>query len=316
MLSSNLARKVCANTPRPMFLKPPRGSDKPKSTRTNNGAFTNRPLPKRKAFKPPEEQESKIQKQDTPLVTWTRANKSDCSPIFKDILQYVLDGPPFRGDVKFGSKEEVKSLGAQWHRNPQSEEDEQSEDKKDKKGDKVKRGWWAAWDDKTLFSLLNINKTPDTILWRAHGAEGGLVDGECSVLKKWVDEFYMDVHGSEERSKVVSHSEKILSMVNEDREYNAVGNTGQESSRTSGPITLKVPNIEYRQWQGDTSCSACSVTVSDQFLDCKCDAAEWKRCPVCWLQWRCDAAATANTSCGCEITKQQDPLPPTPEHDL
>lgn len=279
-----------------MFLNPPSGADRPKRNRSNKGAFTNHPLPKRTAFKPPEEDEAKMQKQDTAFVTWTKGKMHDCSPIYRNVLDYVTNGSPFRGNVAFGHKEEVKEAGARWLPNPSYEEGAN-----EPRG--TKRGWWSAWDDKTLFTLLSLDRVYKqgshykVMAWNCYGEAEMLVEAECSVLKGWMEEFYLEVHGEEETKRVVARCESIVEIVKTNREM--------EDASERAPSEPMVPNhdattvVEYKQWPGHTTCSVCAKVVSDQFLTCSCEKAIWQRCAVCWLMWRVDPGAATNTACGC-----------------
>ena len=276
-----------------MFLKPPTGSDRPLPNRSNKGAFTNRPLPKRKAFKPLEEDgESQESKQETAFVTWVRTKKQDCDPAYGDLLAYVLKGAPFRGDCGFGLKEEVKEAGACWLPNPLY---------KDGDSKKVKRGWWSALDDKTLFLLLTLNKIKrKSDVWKCYddnGDTGLLVEGECTELRNWMHEFYTEVYGEEELKKVGTRCESIVAIVEANREADEAF-----ENACSDPMNIvHVPTSanQYRQWPGETTCSVCKSVVTDQFMDCSCSEAVWKRCSECWLKFRVDSNATADTQCGC-----------------
>jgi hypothetical protein len=285
-----------------MFLKPPSGSDRPKPNRSNNGAFTNRPLPKLKAFKPPEAEESTVQTQNTAFVTWTKARMHGCSPIYQNVLDYVSSGSPFRGNGAFGKKDEVKEAGAKWLPNPSYEEGEPR---------KTQRGWWSAWDDKTLFTLLSLGSYINTwnrkcMVWSCHGDAGVLVEAECSVLKGWMDEFYLEVHGEEETKRVVDRSKSIVNIVQANREMDAITERNKSLDRSRSPPAT--PVVKYKQWPGHTTCSVCELVVTDQFGDCRCEQARWQRCAECWFMWRVDPGAATNTACGCGMNGGRGPV--------
>jgi hypothetical protein len=275
-----------------MFLKAPSGSDRPKANRSNKGAFTNRPLPKRKAFKPPEEEEEvKVQKQDTAFTTWAKTAMHDCDPIYQNVVDYAIAGSPFRGNAAFGRKDEAKDAGAKWLPNP-------SYDEQDRRS---KRGWWSAWDDKTLYTLLSLNKKSGEVVWSCHGDGGMLVEMECSILKDWMDKFYSEVHGEDEVKRMAARCDSIAAIARAGREAEEASDRASEPA-PSEPMSPDHPSASaktYKQWPGDTVCSACKVVVTCQFLDCHCPEATWQRCAECWLKWRSDPGAPADTACGC-----------------
>lgn len=279
-----------------MFLKPPLSADKPKANRSNKGAFTNRPLPKRKPFKPPEEEtpdepSAKVSKEETGFVLWVKTSKQNCDPIFTNVYEYVLEGSPFKGDAKYGCKDQIKDAGARWMPNPMKQEGCTNRS--------VKRGWWAAWDDKTLLYLLSMRDDTDSPMWTCEGKGGLLVPSECLVMKTWLAEFL----GEEECKRTESRVASILAHSAEPEE-SAPDDASCQSYQPMSPV--HVQPVKYKQWPGDTFCSQCETAVWDQFLDCHCTGAVWKTCPECWIKFRTDAGAAADTLCECSLSGRYD----------
>ena len=274
-----------------MFLKPPSSIDKPKSNRSNKGAFTNRPLPKRKPFKPTEddkneeENPAKIVKETTPFVSWVMSNKHDCDLMFVDVRDYVLDGSPYKGTATYGFKEQIKDSGSKWLPNPMKTE--YCNDKS------VKRGWWAAWDDKTLFYLLHFRDESNTPMWTCEGQKGPLTPSECLLLKQWMSEFL----GKEETRRTESRVASILAQAEKPDESTKSDEIYQSCEPTS---PIHESPVKYKKWPGHTFCSQCKGEVWDQFLDCCCTNAVWKKCSECWLMSRADSEASVDTRCGCK----------------
>ena len=270
-----------------MFLKAPVGADKPKPNRSNKGAFSNRPLPKRKAFKPPEEEVSAAHcKEETAFVLWVKTNKQDCDPDYTNILEYVLEGSPFKGSAKFGFKDQIKEAGARWVPNPIKVEGCTNK--------RIKRGWWTAWDDKVLFYLLHMRDDyRQCPIWTCEGKDGLLVPSECLVMKDWLSEFFGDEESKRAESKVAS----ILAPPQEPVE-GAEDDVSCQSYKPMSPTHLLHP-IKYKHWPGDTLCSQCESVIWDQFLDCRCEGAKWQTCSECLVKFRPDAGADVNTECRC-----------------
>ena len=275
-----------------MFLKPPSSADKPKFNRSSKGAFTNRPLPKRKPLKPAEDEKNeeensaKVSKETTPFVSWIMSNKCDCDPMFTDVRDYVLEGSPYKGSAKYGFKEQIKDAGSKWLPNPMK-----TGDCNDKN---VKRGWWAAWDDKTLFYLLHFRDESNEPMWTCEGGRGPLAPSECLLLKRWMSEFL----GQEETRRTESRVASILAQAAEPVDNTTDGASYHyQSCESASPV--QGLSVEYKKWPGHTFCSQCEGEVWDQFLDCRCANAVWKKCSECWMMSRVDSEASMDARCGC-----------------
>jgi len=275
-----------------MFLSAPKPADCPVRNRSNKGAFTNRPPEKRKRFKPTDESDETpppgTERHETEFVKWAEIHKKDGNA---DVLSYVLEGGPFKGEGGFEYKEQIKRVGARWIPNHLK-----TEECKDRK---IKRGWWSAWDDKTLFALLHLRDDLDEPMWRCQAVDRLLVSTECKVLLRWLTEFY-----GEEQTRVVE--EKVGFMLSTQGGEDQTDQAGQCDQY--GPCDQPAhahASCVYRQWPGDTVCSQCDVAIWDQFLDCHCEGAVWRRCPECWRKWRVDSTAAGDHENACCCARTQ-----------
>ena len=80
-------------------------------------------------------------------------------------IDYVLTGPPYRGDCSFQHKNAVKHAGGTWIKNSSQSQD----------GRKAPAGWWCAKNEDVLIRLLEIrDECNGTRTWVPTGADDSL----------------------------------------------------------------------------------------------------------------------------------------------
>ena len=83
---------------------------------------------------------------DSPLISWLREGNGDREG-YMEAREYLMIGPPYKGDSDFKAKELVKETGGKWMPNPLKEQGV-------KNG--ITSGWWSAPDDAVLEALIKL----------------------------------------------------------------------------------------------------------------------------------------------------------------
>lgn len=277
-------------------LSAPVAGQKPASNRSMNGAFTGKKPAPYKKFKPEapdaEAAPPAAAKQETPFGIWLKAHiakldeQGQTLPAYKrDVYEYVLKGAPYRGDSLFESKDKLKELGARFHFNPAKKEG--CDDKS------IKKGWWAAGDDATLFRLLQLDRDDNgRNQWSC--LEMGAVQLSC--IRAWLRMF-------REETGIVSNVDEEMTP---DEEAPRV----TKRQRAAVAQEAKVPDWILEVADGKyltprvpyPTCGVCFRTVIDQFLDCGCAGVQWTRCPKCTAIYRPEAPPP-HDKCGCGFSE-------------
>lgn len=266
-----------------MQLSAPAEGQKPVCNRSANGALTGKKPAPMKKFKKEAELVAaplELSKKETPFGTWLREHVATLSSNGQPMLQYqqqtyeyVLEGAPFRGDSLYGVKDQLKEAGARFARN--ADKKEGCEDKS------IKRGWWAAGDDATLFRMLNLERdergrNPWSCLELGSVQEG--------LLVRWLRRF------SQETGVVLEAAEaaEAAAAGGAKRKRDEGDNEGDlvpdwvRAAANGAYLTPSVP---------EPTCGVCVRKVMEQFLDCGCKGAKWTRCPICTAIYRPGAPA-------------------------
>ena len=152
------------NAPAAFRLRAPSSADKPTNPPRVGGLTGKKPTPRPKAFVKEEqakEDEStgdlkaskeEPKKVDSKLIKWLRSGNCPNRECFFEAKEYLLAGPPYRGNCNFKAKEAVKKLGARWVVNPNKVKGAK---------DGVASGWWSAWDEEVLKALLDMPEKDD-----------------------------------------------------------------------------------------------------------------------------------------------------------
>lgn len=263
-----------------MFLTAPSSSDKPKSNRSQKGVFSNKAPPKIKAWKPPEDEktpDAPAPKADSPFVAWLKAQKTSSSTYVEAAKAYLLNGPPYKGQSAFGCRDLVTEIGAKWVRNPNK--------KKDCDDKQIARGWTCALDDQMLLRLLHATASKGEPAWKSDG----LTPSQWEQLSTWLTQFYGCHVGPSVQKESTDHVDG-----------------GEIRCKRPRQVPDWILNATYdSSWVPDTECCVCSQRVSDQFLECACEDARWKRCSKCNERVRTDTTdqfatmANKNFKCKC-----------------
>jgi len=265
-------------------LKPPTSSDKPKPNRSLKGAFTGKLTPKPKPFKPPSDEDdapppqAPVPKEPTEFMKWLKDKPTNGAWHVESAKEYVLEGPPFKGDSSFDAKQDIKEAGGRWVPNPLKRKD--CEDKS------IVRGWWGAYEDKALAELMNLGiDGKGRRKWQC----AGMGEAQQTVIQGWLAEFRApSAEDEEQQPEVVAAEPPPKRAKKEGNEYDGVPQWIIDANKKYKPIVVP-----------DTECKVCKQGVSDQFLDCQCQEARWQRCAKCGHKWRVDSHARCNTKCKC-----------------
>lgn len=263
-----------------MFLRPATASDKPRTNRSRKGAFTNNLAPKIKAWTPPvDEKEAPPPppKHETEFVRWLRQQQpEENAPYRQATRDYLLEGPPYRGESTYDAKDTLKDMEAKWVPNPAK--------KKGCQDKTIRRGWWSAPDENVLKKLLALRRDR----WRRYQwCCVDLTETQLELVQQWLGE-YQKATGT--------------TLETDEPQYDAskAKRSRHESDQDNAPIwILKAKSQPPRPMVPDTVCKVCQQSVTDQFLDCQCLQAEWRRCGNCGEKWRVDAGASSNLLCKC-----------------
>lgn len=129
-------------------LRAPTTADKPvKVPRT--AALTGKKATKPKPFKPKGEddaEEKKVVVKDTGFILWLKEGNG-ARDSYMEAREYLMRGPPFKGTSAFDAKEKLKDQGAKWVPNPLKVKGAK---------DGIVGGWWSAWDERALESLVSV----------------------------------------------------------------------------------------------------------------------------------------------------------------
>jgi len=280
-----------------MFLTAPKRGQAVKPNRSQKGAFTNKAAPKIQKWKPPEEEgyaeaaPPPPPKVETPFVRWLKEKKTNGSWHVEEAKDFLLEGPPYKGDSAWGTKDMLIDMGTAWQRNPLKKND--CDDKT------IKRGWSCAPDESTMLKLLRATTEKG-----GGGGRGrcrawwccGLTDTQLTQVEKWLVEFLGD-QCDEDRPESEAPARK-----------RAKGE-GADDSWKGVPQWIIDANAKYvHRWVPDTVCVKCSQAVTDQFMDCSCQEARWQRCAVCLEKWRTDLTDSfekmANPNAWCKCPRQ------------
>ena len=104
-----------------MNLKAPSVGVRPKRLSNLNRAFTGKPAVKIKRFKPEGDADNgsdNVPKdaQTGALAVWLKDHGDRDG--YSEVRQYLLAGPPYKGDAAYEAKEQLKDHGARWVPNP------------------------------------------------------------------------------------------------------------------------------------------------------------------------------------------------------
>lgn len=262
-----------------MFLKPPCANDKPKSNRSQKGAFTNKLVPKIKKFVPKDEGEEgedggsrkpivREKPPDTEFVAWLRAKQTSHAVHVDMAKDYILEGAPYCGDSTFDAKENIKEQGGSWHQNPDKRKD--CDDKS------IRRGWWSARDDSTLVKLLRM---PNDDRGRRQWTPLDMGATQITFILAWLDEFKGNLPGTSTQQEVCTDDPAHKRMRTGDEKADWTGVPQWIIDANAKWVPRRVP---------DTKCVVCGEGVTDQFMDCRCLEAVWERCLKCGEKYRTD----------------------------
>lgn len=290
---------------RMMQLTAPVAGQRPTSNRSMNGAFTGKRAAPYTKFKPESAEADATPapvpvRRLTPFGIWLKAFASKLAgegeplPAYKmEIYDYVMEGPPYRGDSLFGSKDLLKELGAKWDRNL-----DKGEDCSDKS---IKRGWWAAGDDATLLRLLELDRDASG---RDHWACTGMSSLQLGVASSWLRSFFGDTGTSTpavDPPRPIPFYDRCRCRIQ--CQYRCLAGGEAWSSvvpddDVSDWVRAAADGAHLTPWLPEPTCSVCSWKVMDQFLDCGCDGAKWIRCRTCTAIYRPGAPAP-HDKCKC-----------------
>ena len=165
-----------------MFLKPPGKDSKPLSNRSTKGALSNKKPEKPKAFKTEgNETAPPTPKEDTEFSRWIKQQGGNFGVHRQQAFDYLVEGIPYRGDSLFESKDTLRNMGARFCWNPNK--------KKDCIDKTIRRGWWAAYDEKVLRKLLDMDRVPSMALRGRQWQCLGLGETQMKLVIAWLDEF-------------------------------------------------------------------------------------------------------------------------------
>lgn len=265
--------------PPSMFLKPPSASDKLKPNRSNKGAFSNKAPAKIKPFKPAADEEPPPPpppKQDTPFVKWLREQPTEHAWHKQAVQEYLLTGPPYKGDANFDAKAVVKAAGGTWVRNPAKRDgcDDRS----------IPRGWWAAPDENALRALLDLPRSHcarsrNVKPWRCLE----LGDTQMMLAMQWLNAFREATGVTRDAAAPVEAVEPVALVRHSKERARDVWDGVPE-------WIMKASKRSMKPLAPDTVCATCQKAVCDQFLDCDCPGVVWRRCAICGEKYRVDVA--------------------------
>ena len=275
-----------------MFLHAPKPGVKPTSSRSQKGAFTGKAATKIKKWKPPEEEgdvakESKAQKVESEFVTWMRKQTTTGAWHIESAKDYVLEGPPWKGDSTFDAKQDIKDRDGRWCPNLAKAKD--CDDKT------IRRGWWSAWDSRVLLLLLGM---PPDDRGRRPWACCALVETQQIQVIHWLKAFH-------EAQGISVHTSCPIELTSVELPLTAEGVKANDKANWKGvPQWIIDANAKYvSTWVQDTVCVVCKRSVDDQFMDCSCQEAVWQRCNKCSEKFRTDfakgLAMNSNAWCKC-----------------
>ena len=275
-----------------MFLRPPNAKDKPLVNRSRKLAFTGSLPQKQQPFRATTEPDVDAvapvpSRVHTPFVEWLTHKSVDNSLCDQGTREFLLQGPPYRGETAFGCNDNAKAAGARWvvnHSKPLDCEDKS-----------VRRGWYSAPDERVLAALLELapkvrdrdrRRCSHEPQWRCLG----LAPIQNDQVKLWLAEFF----GTDTQPRP---SQPEASDVCELR--------AKRASREEVPQwILDAAGVPLRDVPTDTPCVECGRAVTDQFLDCACTEARWTQCKKCLHKYRTDDKATRlslyNVACACD----------------
>ena len=321
MTSTSLSSAVKAI---PAFaLKPPTSGDRPKPPTRTNRAFTGKPAAKPKAFKPQAEAEAQqeptaagpIVARNVKLDTWLK--EIGDKPGYTEAREYLLAGPPYKGESDFAAKEQLKDNGAKWIPNPHKEKGVK---------DGITPGWWSALKERDVRTFMALTYTRESRYSKApreckSWQPLGVPEESAQNVLKLLAQFDAHVEDFERRqakeraavpSKTQAAEQAMLmnvskSAADEPIDYRKHKITGPCSGCFmfgKGPRMISMPNVgEWERLTEElkqrdlanikllserfvigaariTFCTSCALEVYEQFLDCGCGQT-WDQCPTC-----------------------------------
>lgn len=270
-----------------MWLSAPKVGQAPKPDRSQKGVFTNRPAPKIKVWKPPKDETADglppapPPNIETPFVVWLREKKTSAAWHIDATKEYLLQGPPYRGDSQFDSKDALKELGTKWMWNPLK--------KKECQDKTIKKGWWSAPGEAILVKLLEMEHAGGRRQWEPLD----MGETQIGVALKWLLEFLGDE--APQDAKAVKEAAEDLRPDAKRQKCNSDVDPGLQH------ILEMQRTKPMKQWVLDTVCKKCGHSVLDQFMDCACLEAQWVRCSLCQEKKRVDndGCPPCNAACKC-----------------
>ena len=295
-----------------MFLKAPAASEKPKTNRSQNGAFTNKPRPKIKKFVPVETgdaqdgspvnasrltgQKQKIKESvpDSKFAAWLRAKQVSRAMHVDMAKDYILEGMPYKGDSTFDAKAGIKDRGGEWRPNADKHKDCQDR--------AIRRGWWCAPDETTLLKLLRI---PNDDRGRRQWTPLDMGATQISFIVSWLDDFNGNAPGTSVQEQDGQNAPESVSGELMPPKRSRTCAKWVDEGVASWIIEANAKWVST--WVPDTKCVVCGQDVRDQFMDCQCQSAAWERCSKCGEKYRIDfrtrkdVVRNANAWCKCGV---------------
>lgn len=275
---------------RMMQLSAPSDGQKPVRNRSTAGALTGKKPAPIKKFKEAEEAPPESAKKETPFGTWLRKFVTELESKGGPMLEYkqqayayILEGAPFRGESLYGVKDQLKDAGATFAQNKEKKEgcDDAT----------IKRGWWAAGDDATLFRMLNLERDErGRHLWTCLD----LGHTQMSVLVCWLRSFSKETGAVMQEDTESAAIDASVSTGGKRKRKGALN----EEDLVPDWIRAAANGKHLTPWVPEPTCVVCYQKVTDQFLDCGCNGAVWTRCPKCTAIYRPGAPAP-HAKCKC-----------------
>jgi hypothetical protein len=312
-----------------MFLKPPKAGVKPVIDRSRKSVFTGKAPAKPKSFKSQDEGNEDTEtiapeppKVETAFVKWLQKKSTNGSAHVEDTKDYLLQGPPYRGEINWDAKDTVKDAGAAWVGNHLKRKN--CEDKS------VRKGWYSAHAETTLTALLDLPTQRGKRQWMCIG----MTDTQLSQVRAWLREFRqasgagenpqttngassLREEGGEEGQESDAHNGIETELQQQRAQSGVLGKRGRASQgfRIKEPAVpqwiLDAGKVPLRPVPPDTKCLQCGSAVTDQFMDCSCQVAIWERCATCMHKYRIDETARGRNlrslRCACDSAGHESP---------
>ena len=126
------------------------------------------------------------------LVRWLDQGNGD-RPGYEDAREYLISGPPYKGDSDFSSKEALKDLGAKWCPNPLKEKGAK---------DGVCPGWWSAMDIKDLEALIGAPRNEKRKrIWKAIDVSDSQHDAMMRLMREYEGHQLVEAEQAEKKRK-------------------------------------------------------------------------------------------------------------------